>query len=174
MTPLQLRLVLYACAMALVGVVLAAFIRYERAVGDTRGAARIQAAWDADKAEAQHAAAQALALAAAESQRRISAKEEVIHETTAQLDRARADAGAAVAAGQRLRSDLAAYVDASRGGAAADPAPASTSAPASDALDVLSDLFSRADSAAGDLAQVADQARLAGLACERSYDALIH
>ena len=39
--------------------------------------------------------------------------------------------------------------------------------------DVLSDVLSRADKRAGELAAAYDQSRAAGLACERAYDALI-
>jgi hypothetical protein len=37
---------------------------------------------------------------------------------------------------------------------------------------VLSDMFQRADKRAGELAKAYDAARIAGLACERSYGAL--
>ena len=39
---------------------------------------------------------------------------------------------------------------------------------------VLSDLFARADARAGELAKAYDRARIAGLACEASYNALIN
>ncbi|WP_072636991.1 DUF2514 family protein [Pandoraea pulmonicola] len=42
-----------------------------------------------------------------------------------------------------------------------------------DALDLLTGLFSRIDDAAGRLAEFANAAHVAGLACERNYDALI-
>ncbi|WP_205298029.1 DUF2514 family protein [Pantoea sp. Cy-639] len=38
---------------------------------------------------------------------------------------------------------------------------------------VLSDLLSRADARAGELASAYDRARIAGLACEASYNALV-
>ncbi len=41
-----------------------------------------------------------------------------------------------------------------------------------DPLDLLAQLFSRADDRAGELAAIADRARVAGLACERAYEAL--
>jgi hypothetical protein len=37
---------------------------------------------------------------------------------------------------------------------------------------VLSDLLARADARAGELAKAYDRARIAGLACEASYNAL--
>jgi len=42
-----------------------------------------------------------------------------------------------------------------------------------DLTTVLADLRQRADQRAGDLATIADASRIAGKACERSYDALI-
>lgn len=69
-----------------------------------------------------------------------------------------------------LRKQLAEYTAAARRSAAT-----SGGAPAvggTDSLDLLAGLFSRADQAAGELARFADAAHIAGLACERSYDAL--
>lgn len=40
------------------------------------------------------------------------------------------------------------------------------------ALDLLAGMPGRIDEAAGDIAKFADAAHVAGLACERSYDAL--
>ncbi|WP_150690076.1 DUF2514 family protein [Pandoraea communis] len=74
------------------------------------------------------------------------------------------------AAYERVRKQLAEYTAAARHSAAS-----SGSAPAgggTDPLDMLAGLFSRADKAAGELAEFADAAHIAGLACERSYDAL--
>lgn len=86
-------------------------------------------------------------------------------------DSANAAARASDLAYDRVRKQLAQYVDASRHTAAAG---GSTSAVGgTDPLDLLAGLFSRADQAAGDLAKFADAAHIAGLACERSYDALI-
>ena len=46
------------------------------------------------------------------------------------------------------------------------------SQPGADPLDLLVDVLGRADRRAGDLAEYADRLRIAGVACERSYDAL--
>jgi hypothetical protein len=132
----------------------------------------VQGRWDAQTVRQQRAAIQAQAAAAAETQRRLGAQKEIINATSAQLDRAQADADAAGRAGQRLRADLAAYIATHRGGATSSAAAASAGASTGDALDVLAQLFSGADDTAGELAQAADRARVAGLACERSYDAL--
>ncbi|MET3441401.1 hypothetical protein ABIC94_002159 [Variovorax paradoxus] len=44
--------------------------------------------------------------------------------------------------------------------------------PSVDALDLLVDVLGRADRRAGELAEYADRLRIAGLTCERTYDAL--
>ena len=62
---------------------------------------------------------------------------------------------------------------AARGGAAtADPAIAGAGAPAGTNASLLAELLERAGYTAAELAAAADAARAAGLACERSYDAL--
>ena len=86
------------------------------------------------------------------------------------LDAARRDAVGARAAADGLRADLAHYRAAAR--AASHPCAAAAGPPASDALDLLADLLTGADEAAGELAAAADLAHAAGLTCERSYDAL--
>ncbi len=87
------------------------------------------------------------------------------------LDAANAAARASDAAYDRMRKQLAEYTAAARHSSATGG-----SAPTdggTDPLDLLAGLFSRADQAAGDLAKFADAAHIAGLACERSYDALM-
>lgn len=90
----------------------------------------------------------------------------------AQLQAGAASAAAARAATERdaFRVRLNAYLSASRG--AQPAAAASGSTPAADPLGVLADVLGRADDRAKVLAAYADQSRIAGLACERSYDAL--
>lgn len=72
----------------------------------------------------------------------------------------------------RLRGQLDAFIAAVRRRAAEDPALTGRGEAAGPALDLLAELFRRADARAGELARYADNARIAGLACERSYDAL--
>lgn len=86
------------------------------------------------------------------------ALEELVH--------ARADRDASDAAGRDLRVRLNAAVAAAR----ATTAPGGEAA--GDPIGVLADVLSRADERAGILADYADRARIAGLACERSYDSL--
>ncbi|MCE0961709.1 MULTISPECIES: DUF2514 domain-containing protein [Pseudomonas] len=107
-----------------------------------------------------------------EEQRRATAQEEA--RAHAQEERTIADSGAADAdaAGQRLRSD-AAQLAATVSCPGPDTAAVARGETATRAAMVLSDLLARADERAGELAQAYDRARIAGLACEASYNALI-
>ncbi|WP_053870536.1 DUF2514 domain-containing protein [Pseudomonas putida] len=107
-----------------------------------------------------------------EEQRRATAQEEV--RAHAQEERTIADAGAAGAdaAGHRLR-DEAGKLAATISCPTTDTAAVARGQAATRAAMVLSDLLARADARAGELAKAYDQARIAGLACEASYNALI-
>ncbi|USX34936.1 DUF2514 domain-containing protein [Pseudomonas putida] len=89
-------------------------------------------------------------------------------------ERTIADAGAvdADAAGQRLR-DEAGKLAASVSCPGTDTAAVARGEAATRAALVLSDLLTRADARAGELAKAYDQARIAGDLCEASYNALI-
>ncbi|HGY3554376.1 TPA: DUF2514 domain-containing protein [Pseudomonas putida] len=106
-----------------------------------------------------------------EEQRRAVAQEEA--RAHAQEERTIADAGAtgADAAGQRLRSDASRLV-ATVGCPGTDAAAVARGETATRAAMVLSDLLTRADERAGELAAAYDRARVAGLACEGAYNAL--
>lgn len=84
---------------------------------------------------------------------------------TADRDRARA-------AERRLREQLATITSRYRtlDATGADSTPAGKQSPAGDAIGVLADVLGRADQRAGELADFADRAHAAGLACERDYD----
>lgn len=88
-------------------------------------------------------------------------------------ERTIADAGAAGAdaAGQRMR-DEAGKLAASVGCPGTDTSAVARGQAATRAAMVLSDLLARADARAGELAKAYDRARIAGLACEASYNAL--
>ena len=104
-----------------------------------------------------------------ESNRRtVVVQQEATHADQA-ASAARADADAAHSAGERLRLRLAA---AERGRAASDPAAASPGATADTPSLVPYDVFESVRAAGERLAGYADQSRIAGQACERSYDAL--
>lgn len=107
--------------------------------------------------------------ARAEEQRRIAVQTEIANAAKQEADRARADARAADAVASQLRQRVAELVAASRSG---NPAAASGSEAAHDSIGMLADVLTRADRRAGILAEYADAARVAGEACERSYDAL--
>ncbi|MGW8408442.1 DUF2514 family protein, partial [Streptomyces albidoflavus] len=78
-----------------------------------------------------------------------------------------ADAAAAGGAADGLRKQVAALIaEVRRAGAT------SGSTTAGDPLDLLADLFGRADERAGELARIADERGIAGRQCERAYDAL--
>nr|AER23933.1 hypothetical protein var055 [Variovorax sp. HH01] len=90
----------------------------------------------------------------------------VIQDGREQVATARADAATAAAGQRRLRDQLAVYRAAVRAATAA-PAAATGGAPAADPLDLLADLFGRADARAGELARIADERGAAGATCER-------
>lgn len=117
---------------------------------------------------------QALAKAEAdakETQRRLDRQGEAQREHEAQLARARGDAVAAAAAADRMSAQLRRFLAAAKL-RPAEPAAAGGSPPAGTALDLLAELFSRADSEAGILAEALDRSHAAGQLCVRSYEAL--
>ena len=115
--------------------------------------------------------AQAERLAREEEQHRQSAVDRVKIDAKEQYKTATADAANADAASERLHVAAGKFI-AGASGSTCNPNVAKRGATAARAAMVLSDLFQRADKRAGELAAAYDQARLAGLACERSYDAL--
>lgn len=116
------------------------------------------------------ALAAALEAARAEEQRRSAEQRGIANAAAKERDQALADARAAGAVAEQLRVRAAQLAAAAR--AAGNSASSGGSSAAGDPLDVLTDVLSRADARAGELAAYADRARIAGLACERSYDAL--
>lgn len=106
----------------------------------------------------------------AEEQRRAAAQQEASDEAQRLSNRARAAADGARDAGQRLL-DRAAAVAARCDRTAADPAPAGSSTPEAGA-GLLAGVLSSAVGEARRYAAIADEARIAGAACERAYDAL--
>ena len=108
-----------------------------------------------------------------EEQRRATAQEEA--RAHAQEERTIADSGAgdADAAGQRLRSEAARFA-ATVSCSGPDTAAIARGQAATRAAMVLSDLLTRADARAGELAKAYDRARIAGQLCEASYNALVN
>ena len=120
---------------------------------------------EADQAKAISAA---VGKAREEEQHRINKLEKVANETRSQLEAAHVDAAAARRSSDGLRKQLADYRTRTR----CDSAVAGGSPSAEDPLFLLSDLLSRADERAGDLAEFADRSHIAGRACETAYDSL--
>ena len=116
-------------------------------------------------------AGEAVTAARAEEGLRFTALWEILNETQADRDRARADAAGAADAGVSLRRRIAALTAGCRA-AASDSAPASSSPPADTTADLLADVQRRLDAAQDGIARHADEAHIAGRACERAYDAL--
>lgn len=131
-----------------------------------------QGKWNKQALALATAKAEALEMVRAVELRRQSDIEKVRQDAEQEIARAKTDAASADAASERLQqqakrlaaraSQCAGNTGTTIGGQAAGTA----------AL-VLADLLSRADKRAGELAAAYDQARNAGLACERAYDALM-
>lgn len=95
---------------------------------------------------------------------------EALYAANLEAAAARSDAARVRAALERLR--IAAADAARRGGAAPSAAPAASGPPAGPAADLPADVLVRLGEAAGELAAAADDARIAGTACQRAYNAL--
>ena len=119
------------------------------------------AAW----AEAREAAERQ---ARSEEARRAAAVEGIRRDAKNQSEQAQADAAAADATADSLRQQLAERTRR----ASADTCSDAGSQAARSTLILYSELLDRADARAGELAAEADRRRVAGLACERQYEAL--
>ncbi|MES2247087.1 MAG: DUF2514 family protein [Pseudomonadota bacterium] len=94
----------------------------------------------------------------------------VITDGQQQVAAARADVDRAADTERRVRQQLDTFRAAIRA-ASATPTVATGGPSAADPLDLLADLFGRADTRAGDLARIADERGAAGTTCERHSDA---
>jgi cytoskeletal protein RodZ len=112
--------------------------------------------------------AEALRTSITETERRLSAHQEIASAATVTAQANARAAASARAAADRLRRDAAAAASA----AASSPAVAGDCTAANDAARVFAELLGRATDRAVELAAVADEARTAGAACERAYDSL--
>jgi len=140
--------------------------------GYMAGAAEVQARWNAAQRVQEQAALDDAQAARVEERRRSAEQEGIAHAAELAASAARADASHAAAAAGSLRIRATATAATACRPAASDPGAASASAPASSPGDVLVDVLSRLAVVSGQLAAVADERGAAGLACERSYDAL--
>jgi hypothetical protein len=155
-----------AVAITIAAILYGAY-RHGESVADTR--------WQLKWADQQTLQAKGLAAATTENrneeQRRQAAVNQVGKNAKEQTKSAGADGAGADAAGDRVRQQAGTFA-AGSSCAPVDPGAARRGASATRAAMVLSDMFQRADKRAGELAKAYDAARIAGLACERSYGAL--
>ena len=160
---------------ALLALAIAAGLGYWR--GHVAGSAGVQARWNADTTrqqlqDTQRALAAEQVSRTKEQELRYAAESNARQTESALADVRRAGA-AADAAGNRLRQQVARLVADAKARPVACVTGAGTPAAAGPAaIDLLAELHSRTDEAAGQLAAVADEARIRGLACERAYDAV--
>lgn len=107
-----------------------------------------------------------------EEQRRTAAQTEIANDAFQQASEARDHARAADTARRELLARVTALANSVR--RPGDPGSAVPGAATRNPVLLLADVLGRADKRAGELAAYADAARIAGQACERSYDALSH
>lgn len=138
---------------------------------DARVAA-VQSKWDAERAATAIAARAAEADARRVEQRRQDQVDEVTKNAQAQIDQAHAAVAAANRAADGLRRELSAFTARHRSAGHPGAPGSGPGQQGADPLDLLAELFARSDAASGELASYADRIRIAGQACERSYDAL--
>lgn len=139
--------------------------------GETLANAEWQAKWDAEVATQALAKAKAEEDARSEELRRINSNQQAQAHAIQSTAVAQTDAAAAtVSSGsvQLAAAKLAAGPSSRTGHSTASAG----SPPTNHAAMVLSDLLTRADKRAADLASLADRSRIAGLACEAAYDGL--
>lgn len=139
--------------------------------GVTTERATWQAKWDSHLADDAKATEQYQAQQRAEEQRRQLSVNEVIQDAQRTIDQAHADAAASSARSvsvQQQADAIAARLASSQASLSACTTAAGKAA--AESARVLADVFKRADTRAGKLAGVADQARARGLACEAAYD----
>lgn len=132
------------------------------------------AAYEAERTKAALSAAvdqvKAVDRARAEEQRRTAAQTEIANAAINDAKTAQAHARVADAARRELLARATALANAAR--RPGDSGAVIGGPSAGDAAVLLADVLGRIDARAGELAEALDASRIAGLACERSYDAL--
>lgn len=133
--------------------------------------AEARAEWADAIAEAARIRAKAESAEREEENRRQQEKENAILEAKAKLDRVAADLVLANRAAAGVQNAAAAAAERAR--QACPSAKTGTGGtPTKDPAGVLADVLGSVDARAGILAKLADDSRIAGQACERSYDSL--
>ena len=159
--PSPIRPYLWAAALALV--VIALWVAYSRGVSTERTRWQIAQAKEAQARAAQQKANDD------ETARRLTTQKEIAENAIRERDAARDDAVAAGAAGERLRAQVR---NLTLSLAARDPGATGGSEAAAASLNMLAIVQQRLDERADGLARYADEAAVAGRACEASYEAL--
>ncbi|WP_323994719.1 DUF2514 domain-containing protein [Aeromonas hydrophila] len=131
-----------------------------------------QGKWDKQALQLAEEKAKAVELAREEEQRRQASIDKVTQDAEKQIAMAEADATAADAAAHSLREQAKRLAARANQCAGNTGTPQHSEAAPSPSV-VLSDVLSRADERAGELAAAYDRARASGLACERAYESLI-
>lgn len=142
---------------------------YQHGVTVTDGA--WSARWEKRNTDDATAQAAAESAARAEEQALQQQAEKVQRDATQALETARTDAAGERAATERLRGELA-NLQTRLGGTRANAPAGPSSTSATRAAMVLSDLYGSCQSRLGEVSSAFDRARIAGLACEASYDGL--
>ena len=153
----------------LLAVVFIGFAIYGQGVKSER--LRWQAQWAERDARDAQAHADAQLVQRTEEQRRAEWAAGVQRDATQEIERARLDADGASTDARRLRDELA-KLQSRLGGTSKSTGPAVSSASTTRAALVLSQLLDRCVGQRQELASAFDRSRIAGLACERSYDGL--
>ncbi|UVM41329.1 DUF2514 domain-containing protein [Pseudomonas sp. B21-017] len=169
MTSIWLRLLPYIAAVLLVAGALFGAYHHGLTVKD----AEWQSAWNERNTQDAQAKASNEAAERAKEQARQLSINKAIQDGQQIIDQATADAAAARASADSLRGAadaLAARLTASQD--RGNSCTAAASQAAARAAMVLADVLKRADQRAGELAEVADQARARGVTCEQAYDGL--
>lgn len=139
--------------------------------GYRAGTAQVQGKWDKAELARVNADLEAAQVNAKETQRRLDRQKVNQDAQDKELAAARGDAFLNAADAEQLRQQNADTAKRWRD-ALRDTPTGEQCAAAGDAIVLQADVLGRMDKAASDLAQYSDTARLAGLKCERDYDAL--
>jgi hypothetical protein len=160
--------------VAIVGAITAAYEGWRSHVygqGDAAGAARVQKRWDEERLKLKAAEADDLRASLAETKRRMERQQENDRVHQQKLAAVQRDRDAARGVALRLSERINAAESAARRAAADSTASADCKAAAASSL-LHAQLLRRADARAGELAEYADRARIAGEQCAADYDAL--
>lgn len=168
---MAISLTTWIAAGVIAAAVTTAGVQTVRLAGEKQDFAEARATWADTRAEASRMRAKAESEERNEETRRQLEKDNAIKDALTKAAVADAAAGRAKRAAVSLRESTDALVARARQACgSAHPGPGG--APASDPIGLLAYVQRRIDERAGVLAEYADAARIAGAACERSYDSL--